>query len=286
MSSVVFFVSVISMISGMITAMFVTPDQLVSKSWIIIIGVIVFTYVLNKVIPIKNYRNIFILIIICFLVGFWRTDQFHRHYQFTAFDKYNNQNVVIVGNVYQSPTYKPGKQLFRIHPRLINGEKLPATTRDIVVTFSDLEHFSIGDTLIVSGKFKSRADFQSDSGRVVQYRLMSYSRKIAGDITFPKLERRIPGSSNVWGIFANVKQKFTQTLNELFIAPASGLLAGIIIATAAAIIASQALISGSYTLVSEAMNLNFWPRVTLRQPSDIKGQIYKNVTNKKNIRNL
>lgn len=52
------------------------------------------------------------------------------------------------------------------------------------------------------------------------------------------------------------------------------LLPSIIIATAATIIASQALISGSYTLISEAMNLNFWPRVTLRQPSDIKGQIY------------
>lgn len=52
------------------------------------------------------------------------------------------------------------------------------------------------------------------------------------------------------------------------------LLAGIIIATGATIIASQALISGSYTLISEAMNLNFWPRVKVRQPSDIKGQIY------------
>ena len=52
------------------------------------------------------------------------------------------------------------------------------------------------------------------------------------------------------------------------------LLPGIIIATAATIIASQALISGSYTLISEAMNLNFWPRVKVRQPSDIKGQIY------------
>jgi len=52
------------------------------------------------------------------------------------------------------------------------------------------------------------------------------------------------------------------------------LLPGIIIATAATIIASQALISGSYTLVSEAMNLNFWPRVAVRQPSNIKGQIY------------
>lgn len=52
------------------------------------------------------------------------------------------------------------------------------------------------------------------------------------------------------------------------------LLPGIIIATLATIIASQALISGSYTLISEAMNLNFWPRVKVRQPSDVKGQIY------------
>lgn len=52
------------------------------------------------------------------------------------------------------------------------------------------------------------------------------------------------------------------------------LIPGVIIATAATIIASQALISGSYTLISEAMNLNFWPRVTVRQPSNIKGQIY------------
>ncbi|MEO7176022.1 MAG: KUP/HAK/KT family potassium transporter [Saprospiraceae bacterium] len=52
------------------------------------------------------------------------------------------------------------------------------------------------------------------------------------------------------------------------------LIPGIIIATCAAIIASQALISGSYTLINEAMNMNFWPRVTVRQPSEIKGQIY------------
>lgn len=52
------------------------------------------------------------------------------------------------------------------------------------------------------------------------------------------------------------------------------LLPGIIIATAATIIASQALISGSYTLINEAMNLNFWPRVAVRQPTEVKGQIY------------
>jgi KUP system potassium uptake protein len=52
------------------------------------------------------------------------------------------------------------------------------------------------------------------------------------------------------------------------------LVSGIIIATLATIIASQALISGSYTLINEAMNLNFWPRIKVRQPTDIKGQIY------------
>lgn len=56
--------------------------------------------------------------------------------------------------------------------------------------------------------------------------------------------------------------------------PAWFLLPGIIVATAATIIASQALISGSYTLISEAMSLNFWPRVAVRQPTDLKGQIY------------
>lgn len=70
-------------------------------------------------------------------------------------------------------------------------------------------------------------------------------------------------------------QPLLQGRNPFFeIMPHWFLIAGIIIATAATIIASQALISGSYTLISEAMNLNFWPRVTVRQPSNLKGQIY------------
>ncbi|MBO9620528.1 MAG: KUP/HAK/KT family potassium transporter [Niabella sp.] len=52
------------------------------------------------------------------------------------------------------------------------------------------------------------------------------------------------------------------------------LLPSIIIATAATIIASQALISGSFTLISEAINLNFWPRVAVKQPTELKGQVY------------
>lgn len=52
------------------------------------------------------------------------------------------------------------------------------------------------------------------------------------------------------------------------------LIIGICIATAAAIIASQALITGSFTLISEAIRLNFWPKVKLVYPTDQKGQLY------------
>lgn len=49
---------------------------------------------------------------------------------------------------------------------------------------------------------------------------------------------------------------------------------GIVVATLAAIIASQALISGSFTLINEAMRLNFWPKVKINYPTDVKGQLY------------
>ncbi len=66
----------------------------------------------------------------------------------------------------------------------------------------------------------------------------------------------------------NGRNPFYEIMPEWF------LIAGIIIATGATIIASQALISGSFTLISEAISLNFWPRVTVRQPTEHKGQIY------------
>lgn len=49
---------------------------------------------------------------------------------------------------------------------------------------------------------------------------------------------------------------------------------GVIVATAAAIIASQALISGSYTIVSEAIQLKLWPKVRISYPTNRKGQMY------------
>lgn len=49
---------------------------------------------------------------------------------------------------------------------------------------------------------------------------------------------------------------------------------GVVIATTAAIIASQAMVSGSFTLISEAMRLNLWPKFKIRYPSEEKGQLF------------
>ncbi len=48
----------------------------------------------------------------------------------------------------------------------------------------------------------------------------------------------------------------------------------VILATMAAVIASQAMISGSFTLISEAVRLNLWPKVRINYPSVQKGQLY------------
>jgi KUP system potassium uptake protein len=56
-------------------------------------------------------------------------------------------------------------------------------------------------------------------------------------------------------------------------------LPGVMIATTAAIIASQAMISGSFTLISEAMRLNLWPKVRINYPSEEKGQLFISAIN-------
>jgi KUP system potassium uptake protein len=61
---------------------------------------------------------------------------------------------------------------------------------------------------------------------------------------------------------------FYGIMPEWFIIP------GIIISTLAAIIASQALITGSFTLIGEAIRLNLWPKLKIRYPSDEKGQVF------------
>jgi KUP system potassium uptake protein len=57
------------------------------------------------------------------------------------------------------------------------------------------------------------------------------------------------------------------------------LIPGVLLATAAAVIASQAIISGSFTLISEAVMLNLWPRVRVLQPTMVRGQVYVPLVN-------
>ncbi len=70
------------------------------------------------------------------------------------------------------------------------------------------------------------------------------------------------------GSLLKEKNPFFEMMPQWFLIP------GIVIATAAAIVASQALISGSFTLINEAIRLNFWPKVRVVYPTDMRGQLY------------
>lgn len=64
------------------------------------------------------------------------------------------------------------------------------------------------------------------------------------------------------------------------IMPTWFIIPGVVIATMATIIASQALISGSFTLISEAIKLNIFPKLAIRYPTNEKGQVYISTVNK------
>ncbi|ROI08649.1 potassium transporter Kup [Kaistella haifensis] len=69
--------------------------------------------------------------------------------------------------------------------------------------------------------------------------------------------------------------KVAEGINPMFgIMPVWAILPGVILATAAAIIASQSVITGSFTMFSEAMSISFWPNQQIDYPSGVKGQMY------------
>lgn len=77
------------------------------------------------------------------------------------------------------------------------------------------------------------------------------------------------------GMLIDEAYKKSMGLNAFYdLMPHWFIIAGVIIATSAAIIASQAMISGAFTLISEAMRLNLWPKVKIRYPSEEKGQLF------------
>ncbi|MFP5079993.1 KUP/HAK/KT family potassium transporter [Pedobacter sp. JCM 36344] len=77
------------------------------------------------------------------------------------------------------------------------------------------------------------------------------------------------------GVWAIHHGNYDTSLNPFFeIVPNDYLLFMVALATCAAVIASQAMITGSFTLIAEAVRLNLWPKVRINYPSDQKGQIY------------
>jgi KUP system potassium uptake protein len=78
-----------------------------------------------------------------------------------------------------------------------------------------------------------------------------------------------------WLLSPEMIGKKLDGVNPFFaIMPQEFVIYGIVIATLAAIIASQALITGSFTLISEAIRLNLWPKVRIIYPTTTKGQIF------------
>jgi len=75
-------------------------------------------------------------------------------------------------------------------------------------------------------------------------------------------------------LIEHVGEKVTNISPFYAIVPHAIYLPGLLIATLATIIASQALISGCFTLINEAIRLEIWPRLMVIFPGRIKGQIY------------
>lgn len=82
-------------------------------------------------------------------------------------------------------------------------------------------------------------------------------------------------AANLLSHYKGIKVTSATNLNVFYdLMPGWFVIIGVIVATSAAIIASQAMISGSFTLISEAMRLNLWPRMKVNYPSEEKGQLF------------
>ena len=77
------------------------------------------------------------------------------------------------------------------------------------------------------------------------------------------------------GITVTKQLKADTNINSFFdIMPHWFVLIGVVIATSAAIIASQAMVAGAFTLIGEALRLNLWPKMKVTYPSEAKGQLF------------
>jgi KUP system potassium uptake protein len=77
------------------------------------------------------------------------------------------------------------------------------------------------------------------------------------------------------GLTITPEVKEAMSVNAFYdLMPEWFIIAGVVIATTAAVIASQAMIAGSFTLISEALRLNLWPKLKVNFPSEEKGQLF------------
>ena len=81
--------------------------------------------------------------------------------------------------------------------------------------------------------------------------------------------------ANRAGITITSQVKEQLHLNSFYnLMPGWFVIIGVVIATSAAIIASQAMIAGSFTLIGEALRLNLWPKMKVKYPSEARGQLF------------
>lgn len=225
----IFIALTLGFLSGIISGMFILPSQIIEHVWSVILIVIISSVILKKVTRSKNIFPIMFFLIIGGSVGLWRISVFHADYPFEQLIRFHDTTITVVGRIHKPPELFPDKQIVVVTPKIINGEKMPIKTQKMSVRTTPNANFTAGDYVIITGKFRARDNFISDSDRVVPYRMMSYAKKIAGDIYFPTKSEVVKKEPNTYTFLSKIKVRFLESLNSTFVLPASGLLAGMMI---------------------------------------------------------
>lgn len=225
---------ILGFLSGIILGMFFMFPDILNEWRLIITGVVVLSFLIMRITNYQVIIPILISVLLGLIVGFWRTHQFHERYPFGTFSDYQEKVITVIGKVSEPPKLTPVRQTVLIVPKTINGKAIE-TKMIISVRTSPLEEYRSGDYVRVTGKFQLRSDFISETDRQVSYRMMSYSKKILGDINFPTSLRIIGHESIITTWLSSMKNKFTESLHTIFILPGSGLLSGMMLGDTSAI---------------------------------------------------
>ncbi len=220
--------------SGIILGMFFVFPDIIHEWKLIGIGIVIASFFIMRITRYQLLIPIIISIIIGLVIGFWRTHQFHVQYPFETFTDYHKSSITVVGEIYKPPDITPNRQTLLVIPMSIN-EKPIRTKMIITVRATPMQAYQSGDIVRVRGQFTLRSDFMSETGRLVPYRMMSYSKKILGDISFPTSIRLIGHDANIYTWLSSVKNMFTQSLHSIFTLPGSGLLSGMMLGDTSAL---------------------------------------------------